>query len=400
MYDLTFPTENAPKFLMGFGSDISDVYGVPIEFSIISLISGFATAIGNKAMLSTEKYFNYPQFWFIIVAPSGTGKSEPLAVAYKPIHDYENKVFLEYKESFRNWEAQCFQAKVNNLSRPEKPILKRVTCSDTTPEALFEMLEENPSLTVYRDELDGHFKDVGRYNSGGEVGHWLSCFNNKQFSIDRKGSKMPVLVSKPILSMVGTIQPEVIRKVATKHDMQENGYLQRCLFVFPDNVSRPPYSEKTLNPELVTRYENMINFYLVSSATCEFKLSAEAMEKYISFHNMMAVTADDMPEEYMQSLFSKMSIHVLRLALVLAVIENDVPNTVSGTVMKYAIDLCHYFIETGRKMHVPPPEPNLTSGDCYRTLHQTIGIKKIPQFAESLGVSEQAIRKALSVLKT
>jgi hypothetical protein len=211
---------------------------------------------------------------------------------------------------------------------------------------------------------------------------------------------MPVLVSKPILSMVGTIQPEVNRRVATKHNMQEDGYLQRCLFVYPDNVSRPPYSEKTLNPELVTKYENMIKFYLDSSAIREFKLSADAMEKYINFHNMMAVTADDMPEEYMQSLFSKMSIHVLRLALVLAVIENDVPNTVSGIVMDYAIDLCDYFVETGRKMHAPPPPPNMTSGELYRALHQTIGIKKIPEFAEGVGVTEQAIRKALSVLKT
>jgi hypothetical protein len=144
----------------------------------------------------------------------------------------------------------------------------------------------------------------------------------------------------------------------------------------------------------------MIKFYRDSSALREFKLSADAMEKYINFHHMMAVTADDMPEEYMYSLYSKMSIHVLRLALVLAVIENDVPNTVSGIVMDYAIDLCDYFVETGRKMYAPPPPPNMTSGDYYRGLHQMIGIKDIPMFAKSIGISEQAIRKTLSIIKT
>jgi hypothetical protein len=200
--------------------------------------------------------------------------------------------------------------------------------------------------------------------------------------------------------MAGTIQPEVIRKVAIKNDMQDNGYLQRCLFVFPDDVTCPPYSEKALNQELVTKYENTIGFYLNYSEAKEYQLSEEARSLYKSFYNEIVTVRNEMPIEYMKSLYSKMNIHVLRLALVLAVIENDIPNMVSGEMMKYAIELCRYFIETGRKMYTPPPPPNLTSGDLYRMLHQTIGIKKIPQFAEGMGVSEQAIRKALSAIKT
>ena len=399
MSNLSFPVDSMPKFLKEFSKDIADVYGVPIEFCVVSLISGFASAIGSKARLKTEKYINYSQFWFVIVAPSGTGKSEPLAVAYKPIHEHEKAEFIRYKEDMKNWQT----AKSNGDPLPEKPKQKRITCSDTTPEALFELLSENPALTIYRDELVGYFQDIGRYNRSGEVAHYLSCFDNRQFSIDRKSSDMPIFISKPILSMVGTVQPEVIQKIANGNSMRENGYLQRCLFVYPDEVSSPPYSKKELKQDLVNNYEKAITYLLNFPETVEYELSQEAGDMYVSFYNEMTSATNGIPDDYMKALYSKMKIHALRLALVLAVIdtvENDGTNEVSGEVMRYAVELCRYFVETGRKMYAPPPPPNLTSGDLYRALHQTYGIKNQTKFAESLGVSQQTVSKALSVMQT
>jgi hypothetical protein len=80
--------------------------------------------------------------------------------------------------------------------------------------------------------------------------------------------------------------------------------------------------------------------------------------------------------------------------------EKYINYTVSGEMMNYAIELCRYFIETGQKMYASPPPPNLTSGELYRALHQTIGIRNQTMFAESLGITSQAVSKALSVIKT
>jgi len=265
------------------------------------------------------------------------------------------------------------------------------------------LLSENPALTIYRDELVGYFQDIGRYNRSGEVAHYLSCFDNRQFSIDRKSSDMPIFISKPILSMVGTVQPEVIQKIANGNSMRENGYLQRCLFVYPDEVSSPPYSKKELKQDLVNNYEKAITYLLNFPETVEYELSQEAGDMYVSFYNEMTSATNGIPDDYMKALYSKMKIHALRLALVLAVIdtvENDGTNEVSGEVMRYAVELCRYFVETGRKMYAPPPPPNLTSGDLYRALHQTYGIKNQTKFAESLGVSQQTVSKALSVMQT
>jgi len=246
MNNLTLPTENAPKFLKDFGGDIADVHGVPIEFAIVSLISGFASAVSNKAILKTDKYTNYAQFWFVIVAPSGTGKSEPLSVAYKPIEKYEGAEIERYREGMKEWKKQCFYASKNGEPKPDAPIQKRITCADYTPEALFELLSNNPAITIHRDELVGYFNDIGRYNKSGELAHYMSCFNNKQFSIDRKSNDVPIFVSEPILSIIGTIQPEVMQKVAGSNSMRENGYLQRCLYI-PTMCSVPSIRKKHSN---------------------------------------------------------------------------------------------------------------------------------------------------------
>ena len=172
-----FPLENMPTLIRNFAQDIAEVYGVPIEFPAMSIISAFGTALGNKVRLRTGKYTNYPQLWVVVVAPSGVGKSEPLKIAYKPIRDFEKKKHLSFQDKLSLWKSACIDAK-GSTQQPEKPKQKRMLCSDTTPEALYSLLSENQAITIFRDELAGHFQDFGRYNKSGEVTQHISCFNN------------------------------------------------------------------------------------------------------------------------------------------------------------------------------------------------------------------------------
>jgi len=397
-----FPTAGMPKFLEKFSAHIADVYGVPIEFPAISLISAFATAVGDKAMLDTPPFINYPQFWFVIVAPSGTGKSEPLSVAYEPIGLYQEIEFYYFEEALKEWK----KAKENGETLPFPKQLRR-TCNDFTPEALFALLASNPAITLYRDELAGHFEDIGRYNKSGEIGHWLSCFNNKGISIDRKGDDKPTLISKPILSMIGTIQPQKLYEIASEKSMRGNGYLQRFLFVFPDDVKCPMYSRKTVNNKLLQQYDEMLDKLLHKSEVDTYTLGKKAQKMYEEFCNEMAGLINGTEDDNLKSLYAKMKIHILRLALTLSIIDSlddededeDEDKEVSAEIMKYAVALCGYFIETGKKIHIPPPPPTLTRGSLYRQIEETIGIKNQTKFAESLDVSLTAVSKALKRVK-
>ncbi|MDR0437637.1 MAG: DUF3987 domain-containing protein [Bacteroidales bacterium] len=388
-----FPLENMPSLIKNFAKDIADVYGVPIEYPTMCIISAFGTALGNKVRLKTEKYINYPQLWIMIVGPSGVGKSEPLKIAYEPIWDFEKKESDLFKKRLNDWESACIEAKSSGLAQPEKPKQKRILCNDTTPEVLFSLLAENRTLTICRDELEGHFQDIGRYNKSGEVAHHLSCFNNVSFSIDRKSEENSTMISKPILSIIGTIQPKVLQKVASQNSMRENGYLQRCLFVYPGNVLRPYHNENSLNPDYVLAYQKMIDYFFVFPENTDFSLSSEAKEMFVSFANEISEAVNSTDDEYLRSLYSKMEIHALRLALILAVID-DKMDLVSEVAMRYAIDLCRYFIATGEKIH-QPQEKNWTNNEIYCLVDEEIGIKNVSKFAESVGVKRQNVEKAL-----
>ena len=394
---MTFPSQNMPTFIKNFAQDIAEVYGVPIEFPAMSIISAFGTALGNKVRLKTDHYTNYPQLWTVIVAPSGVGKSEPLKIAYEPIREREKREYGRFQKQAKEWKADCLEAKQNGKQPPEKPKQKRILCSDTTPEALFTLLSENKAITICRDELAGHFQDFGRYNKSGEVAHHLSSFDNSDFSVDRKGEENAVMIFKPVLSMIGTIQPTVLQEVANQNFMRENGYLQRCLFVYPGLVERPKYAEKSLNPDCVKAHHRFVEICLDFPNNTAFTLSPEANNMFVSFANEISKMVNETNDDYLKSLYSKMEIHALRLALILAIVD-DKKDTVSTTAMRYAIDLCRYFIATGEKIH-NPKEKQWTNSEIYCLIDQEIGIKNVSKFSESMGVKRQVVEKALKKSK-
>jgi len=394
---MVFPAKNMPGFIKQIATDIAEVYGVPIEFPVMSMISALGTALGHKVRLRTDHYTNFPQLWTVIVAPSGVGKSEPLKIAYAPIRQREKQEYLRFQERMKEWKQQCLDAKHDGRQPPEKPKQQRILCSDTTPEALFGLLSDNQAITICRDELAGHFQDFGRYNKSGEVAHHLSSFDNSDFSVDRKGEENAMMIFKPILSMVGTIQPSVLQEVANQNFMRENGYLQRCLFVFPANVERPKYAQKSLKPDYIEAYTNFVEICLNYPENTEFLLTADANKLFVDFANEISENVNATDSDYLKSLYAKMEIHALRLSLILAIFGKK-KHLVTSTAMQYAIDLCHYFIATGKKIH-NPPEKVWTNTEIYCLIDQEIGIKNVSKFSESIGVKRQNVEKALRKTK-
>ena len=144
-----------------------------------------------------EELQNYPQLWVIVVGSSGTGKSDAGRVAFRRISEIDTERYIRYQEDYKEWEAEEKQG------RP--PRWEQMLINDTTPEAMFKALSyAKNGLTLNRDELSGWFSDFGRYNKSGEVGHYLSIFDNQTFSINRK-KEQPQLIEEPFLNIYGTI---------------------------------------------------------------------------------------------------------------------------------------------------------------------------------------------------
>ncbi len=301
-----FPIDLLPKWIQGLAAECEKSYGTPAELFALSFLCGVSAASGRKFSLKTGNYVNYPQLWLKIVGKSGSGKSEPFRLAMKPLLDSDKKKYDAYR-------AELGRAKLDELA--EKPIWDQSLINDSTPEALFKVLgQSRDGLTLYRDELSGWFSDIGRYNRSGEIAHYLSIFDNSDFSINRKQDD-PQLISAPFLNVFGTIQPKILSKVLSANNAEDSGFAQRFLFFYPKFPKRE-YGSVKEKPGF-GKYNKLISDLLLMAKE-EFRLSPEGEESYVLFFNEMEdlrYSADD----FWASVFSKAQIQVLRLALTIRI---------------------------------------------------------------------------------
>ena len=65
---------------------------------------------------------------------------------------------------------------------------------------------------------------------------WLSVWSGKPINIDRKTGE-PVFIPLPFISVCGTIQNGILNELA-KDSRTQNGFIDRILFVMPDNLEK------------------------------------------------------------------------------------------------------------------------------------------------------------------
>ncbi|MDL2290343.1 DUF3987 domain-containing protein [Paludibacteraceae bacterium OttesenSCG-928-F17] len=407
---LSIPLYGLPDWLQHLAITCADVYGSPIEFFLTSFLCAIGSALRKQVCVNNGKYINYPQLWVMLVAPSGTGKSEPLKIAYRPLQELDKESYSIYDMEYQQWEQEANQKKSNKSEELLKPLFRQLLIGDATPEALYSTMAQNGgAITHYVDELSALFGDVGRYNASGEIAKALSMFDNADFSINRKTQKA-ILIPSPFYMIAGTIQPKLLRSYAKKNNLDDNGMLPRFLFVYPDNLEYPPYSREKVPPEQLKRYDDLIRkCYQFSDSTVTFHLSEEAnllYEEFVMKENKPYIDSLPIMDEFNRSLRSKMNIHILRLALIIEVIHNLDSSTkddpvISKSSMKYAIELIRFYADEAIKIYtlMESKENNMScigNEELIVEIGRRYQIKNKQLFADSIGISRPFISKILN----
>ena len=261
------------------------------------------------------------------------------------------------------------------------------------------MFQNENSITLFRDELSGWFSDFGRYNKNGEVGHYLSMFNNSDLKINRK-TQEPILIHKPFISVVGSIQPEVVSAILKNQSLIENGFASRFLFAYPKDIKKPYYSDKQVSQEVISRYDELIE-HLKRLPLIEkpVELSIEAKRLYVDFVNSLTDKSNKSTHNYIKAIYAKMDIHLLRIVLILHIVEGVYDDVqwmtfkIQGNTMQYAINIVEYFISTSLMLYDQNNISNFNISDAIRLIEKEKGIANKQAFADSIGVTRQYISK-------
>jgi hypothetical protein len=363
-----FPLEVFPKAVQAIIRASHENLNFPIDFIGASMLGAASVAIGNTYNLEVKKGFLVNAVLYIaIVGRPGTNKSAPLTYAFQPIADQDKKTYKTYKEQKLEYD------KVANLSKPQrnqegyddpiKPVWSKSLIRDFTPEALAEVHNFNKrGICVYVDELAGWFKNFNRYSSGSEMEFWLSAWSSKPISIDRKGGE-PVFISSPFITVIGTIQPGVLIELA-KGERAFNGFIDRILFVYPDNLKKPCWSDSEISSQHIQNWENILvnllnmPFHLDETLTPAphiLHLNPQAKRLLYDWQGKNSEEVNSEDREVIAGIYSKLDVYAPRFALILQLLHwacNEGDNQLIGIeAMQGALLLVEYFKKSAVKAY-------------------------------------------------
>ncbi len=390
-----FPIEIFPKAIQEIIIEAHDKYQFSIDYIGSGILSAASTAIGNthKTLVKSD-WIEQSNLYMVIVGRPGDSKSHALNFCYKPINEHENTLYREYENELKEYEANY-----NSENKTKKPSLKKYLISDFTPEALIMNHSNNPrGLCIYVDELSGWLNNFNRYNNSGEAQTYLSLWSGNTFSADRASGKS-IRIHKPYINVIGSTQTSVLKDFA-KDGRSSNGFMDRLLFVYPENKKTLKWNIKKVNMQTISNYSKIINNLILLKKSPDNKsiivqIEKKAKEYLFKWQNNRP---DKYLFEYERSIDIKMQQYVIRFSLILHLLHNESEakskNEIELNTIKSSIELFDYFYNNAVKVRSETTQRNYL--ETLTELQKTILYELPKEFTTAIGIKIACKNKRIS----
>ena len=406
--EISFPLDIFPQSYQNYINATYSALSFSKDFTACTMLQVISTCIGNKAKLQIKTgYIESPIFWMAIVGSRGANKTHPVSLVLDPLKKLEKVNYDTYVSQLNEYNHEETNKKIR------KPQFAQTLVSDFTIEALHATLDYNKKgVLLYKDELIGFFKDMNKYKkSGGDEEFFLESFNNGSHRINRK-TQDAVLLTNIFINIIGTIQDEVLSKMAADHT--ENGLLDRFLFSKTERLAKPlsrenlgqehldwwAHTVKTISTDMFYKDANDIVILQMDEPAYDYLLRLE--EQYTDTQNHEDTISS------LQTYYSKLRTYIKRFALLILIIEHfedGIELIVTEDHVKKAERLIEYFSKTASEVFINNSKQfelkellNSMKGKTYSekilALHNK-GIKPA-DIKKSLGKSRQYIAKIIA----
>jgi hypothetical protein len=190
--------------------------------------------------------------WVGLIGLPSRKKTPIMLRAAKPLQRLDAEMWRNFVIA-----QECYDALTSEDQKTtEKPRQKRLWLEDTTIEAAQEVLKNSPDgVLCFQDELSRWFGSMEKYGGRGasaDRGFWLRAFQGGPYALNRI-KRGAVMIENLSISLLGGIQPDIIRKVAA--DCVDDGLLQRLL---PIMVERGRIGKDAPTTEAAVRYHKLV----------------------------------------------------------------------------------------------------------------------------------------------
>jgi hypothetical protein len=279
-----FPVDVFPLALRRLVQEVAFAVNCPPDYAGVPLLVFAGGAIANARHLAiTSTHRQPPCLYATYIGRPGTTKSAPLKILRRPFDRIQAQHYQKWLGEMQEWEKQRESKKKRKKKTEEggdeeasgekagpRPILKRVIVSDSTTESLAITLSQNPrGVVMVRPELTALMTSMNQYKAGGRGQDrqvYLSLWDNDNILIDRKSDKerggAPLFASDPFTSIIGTIQPDVLRQLrgeAMRGAVSaDDGFFDRWLTAYPDEVPAIGEQWRDVSPEALRAWDDVI----------------------------------------------------------------------------------------------------------------------------------------------
>ena len=306
--------------------EVARTVGVPETLTTIEVLSAISTAIGKGLYVESRTGRKTPLGLYVNgFARSGTGKTESLKLAFKPIYDKQRELRESWKKELPEIDANLDVNKArltflmknagkgkltpdesSEIVRLKEEIQKLETeknsppsiwTGDATLAAMRDILDLNScQLSFLSDDAGKALQNLLGEHSNlkmPEDNILLSCYSGTDLTVDRV-SKGSIFLPEPWANLFWLAQPDKIKLLTENQWLSEGGFLCRCL-VARFNCVPHVMSDDSVSPELLAKYCQKWNViydayrqgFIESGEQKKIAVSSDAMklmkkfEKYI-----------------------------------------------------------------------------------------------------------------------
>ncbi len=277
---MTFDENLLPAALTPWVMDTWERMQCPPDYPAVAAMVTLAGVVGRQIAVGPQAETDWlviPNLWGLLVGRPGLLKSPAMDAMLTPLKRLAQEAADSFVTTQAEHEAALLAHKLRReavekaarqklakdptadiskellLPPPEPPHLKRYISSDSSVEALGELLRQNPDgLLVHRDEIMSLLKWLDREDNAAARGFYLTAWNGDSgYTFDRIGRGLNLHIPALCLSLLGSTQPGRLAgyvRTALQGGAGDDGLLQRFgLLVWPDvssswrEIDRPPH---------------------------------------------------------------------------------------------------------------------------------------------------------------
>jgi len=352
-----FPVNVFPAIFSNLINECRESLNFPPDYTGIAILTAVATAIGTSAKIKVKAgWYEFPALYSAIIGNAGTNKSHPLSLVFDIFNSIDKKAITEYELLYNEYDEYQSLSKKDKAqcSKVEEPVLLKSILNNFTPEVLHQRLSDNlRGCTVVSDELATFLEGMNNYSKGDQASTYLTFWSNKPTSIDRVSKPIPLFIQQPFLNIIGSLQPRILNKLFPVNKT-DNGFLQRFLFAFPNDIEKYPINDTEMDEALLQQYNQFISDYInqhpiivnADSGKPESKLyywSNDSKAYFYEWQRLNTIEVNHNADTLKGEIISKFDIHFVRLALILQIMGNSNTNEIGLNAVSGADALCKYF---------------------------------------------------------